>query len=660
MKKSIFFLFFLLIGNFIFFLKADVGLEKDILETIYNSVFEVVLEKLSDGNLKYATPLPYDSLPFAERNDRYISIGTAFAVSDKTFLSAAHVFFLENETQFSKIFIRDRAGNVYEIEDIVKYSNYKDYVLFTVKDKNVNKVLNINYNPDINQKVYAVGNALGEGVIIRDGLLTSMTLEKEKGEWQWLRFSAAASPGNSGGPLLDSKGRIVGIITMKSPNENLNYALPIKEILKDTNFLAVYNSKFSYSVPNMNRKTEATFNYKTLVPKNYLVLKGEIVKNFSKFCFEILGKLIRENNSSMFPNGKNSLDLLFNTINAIFPHIIAEGEDGKWDAYYPKEIKKGDLIDKGFVQYGSMMGIDILFIRKPDSYSLVDIVKDSEKYMDTVLKGVPFNRKFLNSNIRITSLGKAFEESEYIDNYKRKWIIRTWLLPYMDAKLLSFSLVVPSGVISLIKIDQTGAVNSSHIIDMKFLTDYVYLTYTGTFREWTDFYKDFFEYIPDSIKNLEFSYQDGKSFSLKTDDITLKYSNTFLNFNDNSYIQLNMTYYKELDQVKWGIGGIVFGESYESPNFVSFIKKIKPIEGVNESVISDWEKIINRKNPYNQSVQYYQGNSYIYTVHSKNIKKVSEVDSIYFSILGMEGIVSSSKFKKKIKELEGGFKVNIN
>jgi serine protease Do len=79
--------------------------------------------------------------------------------------------------------------------------------------------------------VLAVGNAFGEGVVIRDGLYTSATDEDQDGRWKWIRFSAAASPGNSGGPLLDGDGKVIGIVIGKSPNENLNYSLPIARVL---------------------------------------------------------------------------------------------------------------------------------------------------------------------------------------------------------------------------------------------------------------------------------------------------------------------------------------------------------------------------------------------------------------------------------------------
>lgn len=45
----------------------------------------------------------------------------------------------------------------------------------------------------------------------RDGIYTSDTSEDRNGEWRWIRFSAVASPGNSGGPLLDKDGKVAGI-----------------------------------------------------------------------------------------------------------------------------------------------------------------------------------------------------------------------------------------------------------------------------------------------------------------------------------------------------------------------------------------------------------------------------------------------------------------
>ena len=137
------------------------------------------------------------------RNDRYYSIGTAFAVSADTFISCSHVINMDYATQYQRYFLRDRHGSVYEIDSVKAYADDRDYIVFTVKNKTVSRWLKTRSVPVLNEDVFAVGNAFGEGVIVRDGVFTSETPDAENGEWKWLRFSAAASPGNSGGPLLD-------------------------------------------------------------------------------------------------------------------------------------------------------------------------------------------------------------------------------------------------------------------------------------------------------------------------------------------------------------------------------------------------------------------------------------------------------------------------
>src|SRR3546814_8288832 len=61
-----------------------------------------------------------------------------------------------------------------------------------------------------------------------------------------MRFSAAASPGKSGGPRLDAEGRLIGIVLMKSQNENLNYALPISHVLDAPDHLASIDQRIPY------------------------------------------------------------------------------------------------------------------------------------------------------------------------------------------------------------------------------------------------------------------------------------------------------------------------------------------------------------------------------------------------------------------------------
>lgn len=90
----------------------------------------------------------------------------------------------------------------------------------------------------IGDEAYAVGNPLGlagsmsAGVI--SGLDRSFTVDKTGQRLEGLiQFDAAVNPGNSGGPLLNRAGRVVGIVTaLANPNETdsftgIGFAVPI-------------------------------------------------------------------------------------------------------------------------------------------------------------------------------------------------------------------------------------------------------------------------------------------------------------------------------------------------------------------------------------------------------------------------------------------------
>jgi S1-C subfamily serine protease len=227
---------------------AGADLEPQLLNQIQAATFEVVAAKPLTDPLTYARPLPTELLPFQERNDQYYSVGSAFSIGNNRFVTAAHVLATGIGSLWGSPALRDANGRVYPIDKIEKFSLARDFVVFTVSGNPNSGVLKINTQPLLHEAVYAVGNALGTGVVVRDGVYTSMTPEDLDGRWKWLRFSAAASPGNSGGPLLDKDGAILGVVLMKSPGENLNYALPIEELVNAPDRQATFDNRVSYQL----------------------------------------------------------------------------------------------------------------------------------------------------------------------------------------------------------------------------------------------------------------------------------------------------------------------------------------------------------------------------------------------------------------------------
>ena len=158
---------------------GSASLTGELQKQVRGATFEVVLRKPEKDNVTYEKPLPLELMPFQERNDKYWSIGTAFAIGATEFVTAGHVLIAGVSSQFGVPGIRDSAGNVYPLERVLKYHNHEDFAVFSVSGAPSVTPLPTDTHASVDDAVFAVGNALGEGVVIRDGLLTSLTPRAE-------------------------------------------------------------------------------------------------------------------------------------------------------------------------------------------------------------------------------------------------------------------------------------------------------------------------------------------------------------------------------------------------------------------------------------------------------------------------------------------------
>ena len=84
---------------------AGVLLPDEKLKNIRAACFEVVAEKPTQDSLTYDKPLNWDLLDFNVRGDKFMPLGTAFAISATELVTAAHVFSPGSQI-FRKRFIR--------------------------------------------------------------------------------------------------------------------------------------------------------------------------------------------------------------------------------------------------------------------------------------------------------------------------------------------------------------------------------------------------------------------------------------------------------------------------------------------------------------------------------------------------------------------------
>ncbi len=96
----------------------------------------------------------------------------------------------------------------------------------------------------IGQKVVALGNPLGLSFTVTEGIVSAKNRVIIEGAAGLIQTDVAVNPGNSGGPLLNKEGEVIGIVNAKLAGyEGLGFAIPSNIVVSDINsILAAANS----------------------------------------------------------------------------------------------------------------------------------------------------------------------------------------------------------------------------------------------------------------------------------------------------------------------------------------------------------------------------------------------------------------------------------
>ena len=107
------------------------------------------------------------------------------------------------------------------------------------------------------QSVVALGSPLGLAGTVTTGIVSAVRSPQTSGDLRGvapnyitlIQTDAAISPGNSGGPLLNNRGEVIGVNTWnlgaRGGAQNINFAISIVDILKALEVQAQYSSNFN-------------------------------------------------------------------------------------------------------------------------------------------------------------------------------------------------------------------------------------------------------------------------------------------------------------------------------------------------------------------------------------------------------------------------------
>ena len=92
-------------------------------------------------------------------------------------------------------------------------------------------------NIQVGEKVIAIGNPLGLQFSVSEGIVSAVHRKGDNNINAYIQTDASLNPGNSGGPLIDTEGKVIGINNFKvSGSESLGFALEsnyIKEVINN-------------------------------------------------------------------------------------------------------------------------------------------------------------------------------------------------------------------------------------------------------------------------------------------------------------------------------------------------------------------------------------------------------------------------------------------
>jgi len=196
-------------------------LKRDVLALKYSK--DVLIEEIAKTNSKiHYAPANLEGSAFALNNKGYII--TSFHM-----INGADSVFIQNNTterSLAKVVLIDPKLDfaILKIENTEVTKNWQ--VPFAFNDK----------LSDIGEKVYTLGYPR-QDMVYGEGSLSS--LSGFYNDTTMYQISIPVNPGNSGGPLLDEQGNVIGVVRGKNTNaEATGFAIKTNEIIKVINKFA--------------------------------------------------------------------------------------------------------------------------------------------------------------------------------------------------------------------------------------------------------------------------------------------------------------------------------------------------------------------------------------------------------------------------------------
>ena len=164
--------------------------------------------------------------------------GSGFIISnDGYILTNYHVIEIAHRNDLPiRVILND--GTSYEAK-VIGFEESNDVAVIKIEATGLNPVyIGNSDNTRVGETVYAIGNPFGDLVYtMTDGIVSALdrVVSVEGKSIRTFQFSAAVNSGNSGGPIYNAEGEVIGIVTAKVVRgnvEGIGFAIPINDAIE--------------------------------------------------------------------------------------------------------------------------------------------------------------------------------------------------------------------------------------------------------------------------------------------------------------------------------------------------------------------------------------------------------------------------------------------
>jgi hypothetical protein len=252
-------------------------------------------------------------------------------------------------------------------------------------------------------------------------------------------------------------------------------------------------------------------------------------------------------------------------------------------------------------------------------------------------------------------MGGANEESWFTDDYRRKWQVRSWLVPFNDTVVLTVALPTPDGTVMMMSQVPTSLRETMTKV-MESVCGFVYVSYTGTLAQWRAFMGAPLA-LPETLSDLKIQFDYNRGLGVKSSRFEMLVPAAVVKIDDDSVLMLKYSYMRDGASTVWDLGGVYLENGPQRQTWVGLLRRTKPSPAMPEDIARAWQTMITAAHPWEGVPFMTGGRSEIDAMVNMKDVAAGKTSIGYTLSLSAEGSQPINKMKSEFSALERGFTI---